>query len=312
MPLPEEIDGFKVRFAQRCHSPPGALADHLHGTIMVQQAPHEDNFATFVAGDRGRKRFDPKYSLEEGYRQGKKTVSPPRRPEGEKKEGKRYIPHPTTGQEIKSQQRKHLEPLQPALVNARGLPSANWTRKKIVTDEHGVPVSTREPKDYDLEASMNRKQRVPSPLDKRNLIPAASAGDKSYKEADREPGFYAQGGLGVGSTNTLKPSAKPTLRKSEETANKGGGKTLEATYGKMKARLEREDDLQQVRALTVRMQCLSVDWLVGLSYRYVFAVSLCRWRDRSSRSACRAGKSARAAGSCGRRTKPSRPALHSP
>ncbi|RYH32243.1 hypothetical protein EON65_00920 [archaeon] len=266
MPLAEDINGFKVSFAQRCHSPPGAISDHLHGTRMVQQAPHEDNFATFVAGDRGRKRFESKYSSEEGYRQGKKTVTPPRRQEGEKKEGKRFIPHPTTGQEITSKQRKHLEPLQPALANARGLPAANWMRKKIVTSEDGTPVSIREPKMYDLEVSMNRKQRVSSPLDQRNLIPAASAGDKSYKEADREPGFYAQGGLVVGSTNTLKPSAKPTLRKSEDTANKSGGKTLEATYGKMKARLALQDDLQQVRALTVS----SWVWIYIRAYVYEY------------------------------------------
>lgn len=101
---------------------------------------------------------------------------------------------------------------------------------------------------------MNRKKRIENILVQRNLIPVVTAGDLPFKNADREPGFYAKGGIIPGSTNTLRKSAKPLLRKSEDLSlSTNAGKKLEATYGKMQAKLARQYDLFQVHSLTVSL-----------------------------------------------------------
>ena len=70
-----------------------------------------------------------------------------------------------------------------------------------------------------MEGYMNRKQRVKSKEQMRNSIPEATPCDNYYKEADREPGFYAKGGIIAGSTIQLRVSAKPTMRKKDDPAN---------------------------------------------------------------------------------------------
>lgn len=295
------IEGFKVRFAQRDHNPACLTEDHLLATVVQPGRADFGRELTFVAGDRGRKRFEPRYSNAEEPLGGKKIVPPPYSGE-QGHRGKRVIHLPASTSEVHLAQRKHLEPLIPAQPNARGLPSTDWTRKKVVLGESGkVAGAAGEAQAYNLEASMNRKQRVGGTLERRNMIPEASAGDHGYKSADRQPGFYAEGGLVAGSTNILRPSAKPTLRKAEGAP--GSQKPLEATYAKLQQRLERESDLASVLALTVRNHPSSSS-IYPLSFPSLSnARIICRWSRRSRASGWPAGRSARAAGWCRPRTR---------
>lgn len=245
-----ELDGFKTRLSQRCHSPLAISPDHLRASVIVNHVVKQTADETFLAGDRGRRRFDATYSREDLFHPGRRVLTAPESRETEKR-GKRFIPPTKKGEELSHPERKHLDPLLPAMPFRRGLPSSDWMRKKIVLDERGIPKSMSESTLLDLEAQMNRKQRVPTTLDRRNFVPEASAGDHSYKSADRLPGFYEQGGLIPGSTNILRASAKPALRKSEEVSAKNQIKPLSATYAKLQHRLRRESELRDVLALTV-------------------------------------------------------------
>jgi hypothetical protein len=243
MPISDEIPGFKVHFAQKQHNPIGYIPDHLCAAKVRE--PYTGSEDTFVAGDRGRKRFESLLSDEEQYVIGRRTLTPPRGRETYlMKTGKRFMPIATRGGEMSNQQRRHLEPLQAAMPYGSGLPSVNWVRKKGIL----LNASTCE---LNLEVSMNRRKRLETTLERRNMISEASSGDHSYKAADRQPGFFAQGGLVVGSTNVLRASAKPSLRRSESLCARTEHKSLEATYGKLKRRLRHEAELRDVLTLTV-------------------------------------------------------------
>lgn len=59
-------------------------------------------------------------------------------------------------------------------------------------------------KEYKQETVMTQKKRTKCLYDQRNGLPLQSLGDKNYKHPDYEPGFFKEGGLITGSTNTLK------------------------------------------------------------------------------------------------------------
>lgn len=224
----------------------------MKGGVLVRGGPARET--SIVLGEGRRRIIGPKVYGHEEEKPAKRLVSAPNRPD-EKNVGKRSVAAPDRGQgeEIKHAERVHFE--EKHGTTNEGLPTLNWTRKKTVRMPNGIPAARKEPSPYNLEATMNRKQRVKTELDARNQIPVASKGDKHYKDADREPEFYAQGGLVVGSTMTIKESAKPTLRKKEEGTTQGSpGKKLEATYAKLQQRLAQEYDMQQVNSLTVASQ----------------------------------------------------------
>ena len=243
------VEPFKVKFAERCHSPVySERQPHLRGGLLVHGDTKDQR--SIVLGEGGKKSFPPMYCPPEEPKNAKKVLPEPRREDGERR-GKKCLAAPDRGkgEEIKHAERVHFE--EKRSISEEGLPTINWTRKRTVKMPNGIPAARNPAAGYNLEATMNRKQRVQTELDKRNNIPTATKGDKFYKEADREPGFYEKGGLVVGSTNTLKASAKPTLRKKEEGTTGSPGKKLEATYAKLQARLAEEYDLHQVHSLTV-------------------------------------------------------------
>lgn len=59
-------------------------------------------------------------------------------------------------------------------------------------------------KEYKQETVMTQKKRIMDLYDQRNGLALQSLGDKNYKHPDYEPGFFKDGGLITGSTNTLK------------------------------------------------------------------------------------------------------------
>ena len=231
-----DIAGFKLKFAERSHQP-ACLPDrsHLQGAVISSWVPPD---TSIILGERGKKNFEARYCAED-----QPIIRKPlyRREHGveEVKRGKRCIQPTTVGQlELSHNERVHYPEPRSTVGN-----SLSFTRKKSV-------LQPAEQKMHDLEKTMNRKQRVPDETARRNGIDTATPGDKSFKQADREPDFYAKGGIITGSTNTLRKSAKPELKKRDD-VTKTSGKKLEATYGKLVERLARDYDVNQVRTLTV-------------------------------------------------------------
>lgn len=108
--------------------------------------------------------------------------------------------------------------------------------------------------EYNMEVTMNRKQRVqPGSERNRNNIPVAKPGDKSFGAADREPGFYAKGGLVVGSTIVARKATCIGARRTENTEGSAMvTKPLSNTktyYDKIKRR-NRNSDMDEVMSLT--------------------------------------------------------------
>mmetsp|Transcript_38749 Transcript_38749/g.77172 ORF Transcript_38749/g.77172 Transcript_38749/m.77172 type:complete len:267 (+) Transcript_38749:68-868(+) len=233
--MTSEIEGFKLKFAERSHHPaflPGK--NLLHGGIVNSWVPPD---TSIILGEKGKKNFEPRYCPEEQIVIKKQL---PRRDHGDEevKRGKRCVAAPAVSQlELAHNERVHYPEPHSTVGDSVG-----FARKKSV-------LRVTEPKMYNLEATMNRKQRVPDETAKRNGIAAATPGDKSFKQADREPEFYAKGGIIPGSTITLRQSAKPELKKRDD-VTKGPGKKLEATYGKLVLKREKAYDLSQVHTLT--------------------------------------------------------------
>lgn len=243
-----ELEGFKVHFNERNHNPLAKSTDHLHAARVVGECG--GFHSSIVLGESGKRHFDPLYSTDEQKPEGKRYLPPPLPKDGHASSKKLISVAEYCSKEVSIPSKKRVK--EATSKNEITLPSGNWTRKRTVMADEHTPAAMKESGVFNLEASMNRKQRVENILVQRNMVPVASAGDLPFKQADREPGFYAKGGLIPGSTNVLRQSAKPTLRKSEDTLN-SSGKKLEATYAAMKSRLEYEYDRNQVLSLTVRV-----------------------------------------------------------
>jgi hypothetical protein len=230
-----DIAGFKLRFVERNHHPICApKAPLLQGAVISDSVPPD---TSIILGEKGKKNFEARYCAPQDYVP-KKQIKP-KISEEVVNRGKRCIAPPSTGKlELSHNERVHY----PEEFGKAG-DELGFGRRKSVLQPTRIT-------DYDIEKTMNRKQRVTTEEQKRNSIGTAAPGDKPFKDADREPEFYQKGGLVVGSTNTLKQSAKPTLKKRED-INTKPGKKLEATYGKLVERLAREYDVSQVRTLTV-------------------------------------------------------------
>jgi len=56
-----------------------------------------------------------------------------------------------------------------------------------------------------VKQSMGSKKRVSTMFEARNGLPMASLGDKAYRAPEYQPGYFRDGGLIAGSTNTIKP-----------------------------------------------------------------------------------------------------------
>jgi hypothetical protein len=104
-------------------------------------------------------------------------------------------------------ERRHLVDAQTRRSETARYPTVDW---KAIRKLEPNPA-----KEFVMEEFMNRKIRVPTVDALRNGIPVASQGDKYYKEADREPGFYQTGGIVVGSTIQNRKVKKGEMKKNE-------------------------------------------------------------------------------------------------
>lgn len=242
----------KVHISQKDHAPECLPKFDRLKVSILSNVILPDN--TILLDDNGRKRFDAKYSDTETFRSSCKLI-PHREVCGDYEYGgKRYIAgHPKCLKEIENQKRRHLEADANRRSETSQLPSVNWTTKKIVVSEDGVPAYRKESKLFNLETFMNQKQRINSEYEKRNGIGTSTPGDKSYYTADREPGFYAAGGLVVGSTIAIKKSGKPTLKKNAESTSKSLGVKLGLTYEEKQKQLEFQHEINDVNYLTIGM-----------------------------------------------------------
>lgn len=234
--MTSDIAGFKLKFAERSHNPEYAPRISLLQGAVVSSWVKPDT--SIILGERGKKNFEPRYCAEEQIVIKKQL---PRREHGDEevKRGKRCIAAPSKGSiELAHNERVHYPEPRSEVGD-----SVHFARKKSV-------LQVTEKNMHEIESTMNRKQRVVSEEQRRNGIDVATPGDKAFKEADREPDFFAKGGIIPGSTNTLRKSTKPELKKREDVTKPG--KKLEATYGKLVERRAREYDVNQVRTLTVR------------------------------------------------------------
>ena len=266
-----ELEGFKLTFKQRSHSP---LCMPNYNHLSASRVIHDVEESSIVLNDRGKKRFEPKYSMPQEFRKTKRSISPPIR-SNDVPRGKRYIPHPQSSDSDNSSSKKMLFASSSKRSESSDLPSISWKRRGKVFDESGVPAKDKESTIYNLEVTMNRKQRVTTSLDRRNGIEEATPGDKPMRKVEHAPGYYAEGGLIPGSTIKERTSTNPLAGKSKVQMTSSG--KLEATYGAMQKRLQYEYDRSQVESLTVSFYCL--DSFGSISLEFLFSRIPARNKD---------------------------------
>mmetsp|Transcript_1534 Transcript_1534/g.2700 ORF Transcript_1534/g.2700 Transcript_1534/m.2700 type:complete len:268 (+) Transcript_1534:150-953(+) len=159
---------------------------------------------SLVIGEGPKRYFAPSYGVPDVYKSTCRQVEPVCRSNAPTF----HRPHPQERDVqftsfSRDRDRRHLTDRDlPCVMNPKDR-ELNWTTKKTVLfGDQNQPRHSFKSEEYAIETKFNRKQRV-SDSDmgkKRNYISVASLGDKSYKFADREPGFYKEGGLVVGSS----------------------------------------------------------------------------------------------------------------
>jgi len=213
-------DDIHVRFYQRRHL-------REQESAAIRDAPSIYKQGSLIVGDHGKHHFEPMYSHAEEWRSGMRLVQGVRVAGDDYVErGKKYIGPPDTSGLTKEwhEQRKHnLEEYTRRSGHCYDL-TQNFTKLKKFTPKLGIAgqnaVVVEDAIQYDMEGFMNRKQRSGASIERmRNGIPVVVEGDRAFKEADREPGYYAKGGLIPGSSIQARKSAKKTMRKSEDVSN---------------------------------------------------------------------------------------------
>jgi hypothetical protein len=244
------IENSKRTFAQKDHHPFNEpIQKSFHNQILL----HSNDSLSIVPGEGTRIHFEPMYSNAVVVKPMKKQI--PFRKTGEEaiERGKRPIKVPPCTNEFISLGRKHNVEQQLRRSEECDKLCVGWTSRTFVRDSETGDLKSRARagKEYDMEGYMNRKQRVKTIEQMRNFIPQATPGDKYYYESDREPGFYAKGGIIPGSTIQLRVSAKPTMRKKDDPANANkNSKKFTMTYAEKQKIMENEYEKQQVYVLT--------------------------------------------------------------
>jgi len=201
-----DLNGFKIKFAERSHNTP-LNNDHLHSSIVTNSLEY-CQLPSLVLTEKGKKRFESSYSFSQEFKPGRRSLTPPSRPE-EAKHGKRYIP-PMQHENDESaffRSASFVKPIKRS--DSTDLPAVGWTRKKMLTED-GNALSSKESSEYNIESLMTRKHSVES-LNK-------LGGDTRITKVEHQPKFYAEGGLIVGSTIKGKKSGLSQHPVSESTA----------------------------------------------------------------------------------------------
>ena len=233
------IDNALVKLSKKKHFDAGE--EKLRAAILNYNIVKDERDGSLFIGTVGKSHYAPVYSQEEEKAAVKKVQ--PRKESAEiELRGKRYIEIPK-GEDPRPQGTRRIEVATTSESYELDMPI-----KRKVTGYGQTSV------EYDMETSMNRKQRV-DPARQRNFIPAAHKGDKAYKEADREACFYAKGGLVVGSSIKERKATGRVKNKSviDEGSMKNTGKPLSntKTYTDKLNRVSRDNDITQVMSLTV-------------------------------------------------------------
>ena len=237
-------------FAQRDHHPTcEPVKKSFHNQLLLRS----DDSQSIVPGEGTRIHYDQKYSNIEEIKPMKKQIPFRKTSDYAVERGKKPIKVPPCTDEFVSLGRKHNIEQQLRRSEYCDKLCVGWTSRTFVKNPITGELCSRSRavKEYDMEGYMNRKQRVKSKEQMRNGIPEATPCDNYYKEADREPGFYAKGGIIAGSTIQLRVSAKPTMRKKDDPANANkNSKKFTMTYAEKQKILEQEYEQKQVYVLT--------------------------------------------------------------
>jgi hypothetical protein len=250
--MPTEVNSFKAQFNERRHHNNVGVATHLlpsdgqirlNPDVIVPLHP-----GSIVPGDKGRYHYPPMHSQAKEWKVCMRQSSMARAYGSEADErGKKPIPQPE----------RKPDPAQckKMIVNDDGSFAADRRGSEI----KGLCVgfkslkhfeTRKEAPEYDMETYMNKKQRAGESLDRmRNGIRVAVPGDRPFKCAEHEPGYYAKGGLIPGSSIQLRKSAKPERRPGEATTTTTK-REKKLSYAEKQRIASEKYDLQQVAQLT--------------------------------------------------------------
>lgn len=254
--MPTEVNSFKVQFNERRHHNNVGVDTHLCGTpaplvhptlVVGSRVGHAEarHFAPQTTQDKVWKcharqsGMSRAYGDEEPFR-GKKCIQP-------------VVVH--NDNEL-PKQRRHDVPITDGsgtLAAARRGKEATGLSVGFKSLKHFE--ARGEAPQYDMETFMNRKQRAGESIARmRNGIGEAAPGDRPFRQAEHEPGYYAKGGLIPGSSIQLRKSAKPERRGGEtgNSQNMGGSATgtKRLSYKKKQQLAQEAYDLAQVLSLT--------------------------------------------------------------
>jgi len=231
------VENAKFKFNEKHHYVPEDGL--LRGGVLNYDKVKDDRKQSLYQGSVGKCRFPALYSAEEEQFAAKKTrevkVS-----EEIVLRGKRPLPIPPS---------KPDRAVGVKRIEVASTSDSYELMMPIKRKTENVPSSV----EYNMELTMNRKQRVqPGSLRNRNNIPIAKPGDKGFGAADREPGFYAKGGLVVGSTIVARAPTGIGVRRATDSNGQVSTKQLSntKTYADKLKRMSRDTDVDQVMSLT--------------------------------------------------------------
>lgn len=237
-----EIENLKVKFTEKNHNPIYLKTPNLQDGCVVK-ASNDDFNKSIVIGEKGKVHFEEVRGQYNDSTFGKRMVKHLEYSETYRFP-RRTCLQPKTKIERDRHYLRHFDNPIKIAPDVSFLPSPYWQCKKHI--------NPNESKLYELENDMNRKKRVNSLDEKRNGIPESSKGDKFYKQADREPGFYEKGGLIPGSTIQLRQRTKMDMRKSEDLTRKANTILLTSMPYSEKVKLHNlNTDIEDVRCLNV-------------------------------------------------------------
>ena len=240
------LENNKVVFNQRRHVRP-EIDSHLLAVAAPLLNPRMvEPDKGLVSNDNGRGHYEPWYSESPEFRSGMRLVPCKQYSVEHVERGKKSIRPAVNGKTQEwTEQRRHNMEEYTRRSEACGELCIGFTKLRKFQPRGEAP-------QFDMEGAMNRKQRSGRSIEiMRNGIPVAVEGDKAFKDADREPGFYAQGGIIPGSTIQLRKSSKGDKKGGGIIAPTRKGGTATLTYAEKMRLKDLEYEKNQVSALNV-------------------------------------------------------------
>ena len=225
--------GASRKFSQKVHYEEDIQANHLRGGVLDLNSVPDDTKRSLAVENIGKLHFDPKYGGDMSESNGKKIFEHRGGSKTMEPRGKRFIGAARSSMEMRPGLKKQIPEASLRRSEESDEIAVNWKHMRNVRDETGALARLRPSKEFNMERSINRKQRGEF----------NDTTDRTWNNSGQRNAIYTAG------FHKRKPGEGGKMSKFEASLATTGGAKLK-TYAEKEAERKLQYDLDCVAQLT--------------------------------------------------------------